>query len=167
MNPRVHRDLETIAMRCLEKDPLRRFATGAELAAELRRYLDGEPILSRPTPWHERVWCQAVKRRAVVVPALAFSYALASRGAQADAAARSDAERRAAETRQRAQSDAMTLLERARSALSSAELVLYDKQASYEDLVARVDASQGLLEQAIRPAPTSPWRISSSAERGR
>ncbi|MEZ6061910.1 MAG: serine/threonine-protein kinase [Planctomycetaceae bacterium] len=47
VNPDVDIDLETICLKCLDKNPGRRFATAAELRAELQRYLNGEPILSR------------------------------------------------------------------------------------------------------------------------
>jgi len=48
LNPKVSRDLETIVLKCLEKEPERRFATAAEVADELRRYLEGRPIRTRP-----------------------------------------------------------------------------------------------------------------------
>jgi serine/threonine protein kinase len=56
IDPRIPRDLETIVLKCLAKEPAERYATAQALAEDLRRYLADRPIQARPTPWYERTW---------------------------------------------------------------------------------------------------------------
>jgi serine/threonine protein kinase/WD40 repeat protein len=56
IDPRVPRDLETIVLRALAKDPKDRFGSAGEMAEELRRFISGRPIHSRPVSIAERFW---------------------------------------------------------------------------------------------------------------
>ncbi len=56
LNPRVHPDLETIALRCLEKKPQQRYSSAAQVAEELDRFIRDEPINARRVSSIESLW---------------------------------------------------------------------------------------------------------------
>jgi serine/threonine protein kinase/WD40 repeat protein len=56
LDPRIPRDLETVVLKCLAKEPAERYAGAEALAEDLRRFLGDRPIKARRTPWHERTW---------------------------------------------------------------------------------------------------------------
>jgi tetratricopeptide (TPR) repeat protein len=76
VNPSVDADIETVVLRCLEKDPARRYASARDLAEDLGRWLAGEPVLARPASvaYRFRKW---VARRKALAAAVAVAIAAA------------------------------------------------------------------------------------------
>ena len=72
LNPRANRDLETICLKCLEKDPTRRYGSAEALAEDLERCLQHRPIRARPVTAAERVfkWVRRKPALAATVVAL-------------------------------------------------------------------------------------------------
>ncbi|MBI3724084.1 serine/threonine protein kinase [bacterium] len=97
INRRASGDLETICLRCLEKDPERRYQTSLELALDLDRHLSGDPIAARPVGRLQTLFRRVRRHKvrsliilALAVSAIDWTYVVVTRSADA---ARHEAER--------------------------------------------------------------------------
>src|SRR5436305_2185258 len=79
--PATPEDLETIVAKCLEKDPVRRYESARELAEDLDRFLDGEPIRARPAGLLYRIGKRLRKNRALAAVSAAAVLSLLVLGA--------------------------------------------------------------------------------------
>jgi serine/threonine protein kinase/TolB-like protein/Tfp pilus assembly protein PilF len=77
LNPKIDRDLSTICLKCLDKDPKRRYPSALALAQDLQRWLKHEPIQARRTgiSTRARKW---VRRNRIIAALIALSVALAA-----------------------------------------------------------------------------------------
>src|SRR5262249_39539364 len=70
LNPSVPRDLETVVLKAIDRDPDRRYQSAAELAEDLRRFDEDRPILARRVTRRERLW-RSCRRNKALAPARA------------------------------------------------------------------------------------------------
>jgi eukaryotic-like serine/threonine-protein kinase len=77
LNDRIPRDLETVCLKAMGKEPGWRYPTAAELAADLRRYLRGEPVRARPIGPVRRLWLWCRRNRSLAAATALAAAALA------------------------------------------------------------------------------------------
>ncbi|MFL5327479.1 MAG: protein kinase domain-containing protein [Gemmataceae bacterium] len=76
LRPNLPRDLENVCLKCLEKNPDRRYATASALHDDLERFLTGVPVLARPISGPARVWRWCRRHPAVSALTLALGVAV-------------------------------------------------------------------------------------------
>jgi WD40 repeat protein/serine/threonine protein kinase len=152
LRPRLPRDLATICMKCLEKEPHKRYASALLLAEDLRRFRDSEPILARPVGTAGRLWRWS--RRRPLLAGMAAALVLSLVGGLAGMSVlwlQAEALRRSAE------SHAVT----ADLRRQEAEANLYFSRLAQARLAWRlndVEETQQLLEQCVPEPGATDWR---------
>jgi serine/threonine protein kinase/tetratricopeptide (TPR) repeat protein len=152
VDARIPRDLETIVLKAMAKEPDRRYTTAGEMAQDLHRFLADRPIRARRTSWRERAWRWCRRNPAVasliasvavllLVAAGTIGWAVRDQGARTAAAARDSAAREAA------------LDEKVNRDLDGAEALLEEgKWPEAKGALAQTDKLLAAAGRAERPA---------------
>jgi tetratricopeptide (TPR) repeat protein/tRNA A-37 threonylcarbamoyl transferase component Bud32 len=171
LNPKVPRDLETICLTCLRKDPQRRYADAGALAADVQRFVEGRPVLARRISLLERAWrwCRRNPTGAALALTVLVLVGLCVGGAlwlqrqqlerRIEAELKRGRARLAIEEALGHQEDLRQqgLWEDARSELTLADTRLYD--AGSDELRRRLVQAHSELDQAIRDEAADPGLI--------
>ena len=163
LNPAITRDLDTIVLKCLEKEPPKRYASARELADDLDRWLSGEPIRARPLGRIERTvrWCRRNPSAAALFVTIALSLAVLlpiSAGLFIVNSARQEAvqQRQVAEQQRSLAEQQRQQAERARIEADTQRKLAFENEAraqeqqqlaEYEAYIALIGSAAGKIEE--------------------
>ncbi len=137
LNDRIPRDLETICLKAMAKEPSRRYQTAGAMSDDLARFLAGKPIAARPVGRVERLWRWCKRNPLVASLSAAVVVALVS-GATVSAIFAIDARARAREA----------LVEKARADINAADAKASAERATREEAKATSEAERATREAA-------------------
>jgi WD40 repeat protein len=163
LQPKVPRDLETICHHCLQKDPKKRYASAEALAADLRRFGDGEPVAARPVSVVGRA-VRWARRRPAVAGLLAAVALVAAAGLGGIVWAYGEAVRQ----RDLAREESSRADEQARQVEAEAQRVLLEKQRAddkAEEARRQAKRADDKAEEARREAKRADDKAEEAAER--
>ncbi len=160
INPRIDRDLETVCLKCLEKDPQRRYGSAEALAEDLERWLAGEPIRARRAGAGERAVKWARRRPAVAglltavvlvaglgVAGIFWQWQVA-RAAEQQAVGKATAEERAKKDAEAAREAVKAALDKEKQAREEAQKAAAREAEARQRMQAERDAKEKALVRA-------------------
>ena len=153
-NKAVEPDLENIILRCLEKDPSRRYASALELAEDLERYLDREPVLAKPAGLGYRLG-KRMRKNAALTAALGVLLIAIGTGAWLLVAGNleRERERQAEEAARKTALDAAELSRRALESVKEAKALWRVRHSSREQWEKLLREAETLARASLEKHP--------------
>jgi tetratricopeptide (TPR) repeat protein len=161
LNDRIPRDLETIGLKAMAKEPRLRYPTAGDLAADLRRWMNGEPIYARPAGRLERLarWCRRNPRVAILSSLVFGLLALLATGSTVAAVWIAGARNQAEQDRQAALTAARQAEASAAAARSAREKADTNARAAAEHFNLALDSLKLLVGEVQQQLVAKPGTL--------